>query len=42
MQLAESTIFGMMNTARQELGIPLHVVDVAGCLGGLSQFRQKF
>eukprot|EP00913_Durusdinium_trenchii_P031551 g29543.t1 len=23
-----STIFGMMNTARQELGIPLHVVDV--------------
>eukprot|EP00437_Effrenium_voratum_P038468 CAMPEP_0181469284 /NCGR_PEP_ID=MMETSP1110-20121109/37934_1 /TAXON_ID=174948 /ORGANISM="Symbiodinium sp., Strain CCMP421" /LENGTH=641 /DNA_ID=CAMNT_0023594175 /DNA_START=43 /DNA_END=1967 /DNA_ORIENTATION=- len=23
-----ATIFGMMNTARQELGIPLHVVDV--------------
>ena len=27
--ITKSTIFGMMNTARQELGIPVHVLDIA-------------
>ena len=27
--ITKSTIFGMMNTARQELGFPVHVLDIA-------------